>query len=180
MMINRIVFSLAAIVFSLSGELMASSPRGSFLDFVSTELGGGVDNFRAKLLLEASNTSSSNNYHELARNFADTYRDCFEGKAIPIPTSSVFSATFYSAANSVGQAFLNDARVKKDVHTYDVAIAWFKSTPELLSSTITEGADVCNINFVEIAEQERNSLKEMQDKIKELQQKDFSKLFDEE
>lgn len=180
MMINRIIFALAVIAFSLNGEVIASSPRGSFLDFVSTELDKGVANFQMKLSLEASDTSSSNNYHELACNFKEIYKDCFEGIAVPIPTSSMFSATFYSAANFVGQAFLKEARTNQDVHAYDIAIAWFKSTPEIFSSTIADVTDACNINFVKMAEQERDSLKETQQKLKELQEKDFSKLFNDE
>ena len=92
----------------------------------------------------------------------------------------MFSATFYSAANFVGQAFLKEARTNQDVHAYDIAIAWFKSTPEIFSSTIADVTDACNINFVKMAEQERDSLKETQQKLKELQEKDFSKLFNDE
>ena len=177
MLIRKVGLFFMGMVFLSGNELLAVSARVSFMNFVSTELRRGVDNFRVKLSEETSNNSSSKDYHELACDFEKTYKDCFEGREVSVPLSRTFSMTFRSAINSVGQAYLSEARLRKDLNAYDKAIAWFKSSPGSFSSAVSEGTDLCNINFIEIAEHERDSLRERQRRIEELRKRDFSELF---
>jgi hypothetical protein len=151
------------------------SPRGQFLDFVNSKVSEGVDSFKEKLEAVAEDDDCS--FKELSHAFYIAYEPCFNATAVAVPKSSIYSDTFYSAANIIGQAFLSYGRSKKDTVSYNKAIAWFKSAPRFSTSAANEKSDICIVDFVELAEKEKASLENMQQKLEELQKADFSKFF---
>jgi hypothetical protein len=151
------------------------SPRGQFLDFVNTKVSEGIADFKAKL--EGINANDNCSFKEVSNAFYAAYGPCLDATAVAIPESSIYSGTFYSAANIIGQAFLSYGRSKKDIPSYDKAIAWFKSTPKFSTSLMNEKSDICVVDFVGLAEKEKLSLESTQQKLQNLQKADFSEFF---
>ena len=159
----------------LCGECLSMSPRGQFLDFVNEKVSEGIVDFKVKL--EAANADEECSFRELSTAFYAVYSPCFNATVVSIPEASIYSNTFYSAANIIGQAFLSHGRSHKDITSYNKAIAWFKSIPKSSAPPMSEKSDVCIIDFTELAEKEKASLEITQQKLLELQQADFSTFF---
>jgi hypothetical protein len=159
-------------LFMDSSCVAMSSPRGAFLEFINAKIAEGLETVRAKII---ENSEGTGQFKNLSKAFEDNFGKCFVGTALEAPISHLHSNTLFSAAQTLGLAFLERGQTRRTVEDLDVAIAFFKSIPRNFNKT-TEGEtfDTCIVDFVDITEKEKRELEDRQEKLHLLEMVDLS------
>lgn len=163
---------LITVLFFCECCVAMESPRGQFLDFIKTEASSGLEGIKERITTK----SNEKPYKELADTFIEKFGECFDKKVVPIVSSYSYSEVMFTAARAIGMAYMKDGQDKRDVVSLDIALAFFQSVPNAVSSE-SAGSDSCFIDIIEVIKKEKADIERRNQVFEDIAKSDPSEFF---
>jgi hypothetical protein len=155
------------LIMLLYGNCLAMSQNEQFLDFVNKSK-VNLETLRNQLQGKASDEHCT--FNNAVTAFLNRYGSCFEGTVVTEISTGYSASVFYTAAQLIGIAYLEEGMRKSQITSLEKALAWFKSIPVSFQQVDISpiASDSCVVDYKRTIESELQRITEQNEKLQQL------------
>ncbi len=151
---SKKILVITALFVGIEYCMAMGSPRTQFITFINEQIINDIQTIKTQICDKARESEPS---RVLFENFMEKFASCFDGETIPVVSSYTNSDVLFSAARAIGLGYLQDAQVKDNLESINIALAFLKSVPAENFNTDAI-SDTIDINYVDIAQKEKDAI----------------------